>query len=165
MRCKRRCSAFKSFTSTGISHLWRCVWSLHFTSSHPIELIKCKMQVPFMSPSRSCRAPGPLALILAVYRHHGILGFWHGQLGTLIRETGGSAAWFEATKPLPPSCIQPWLFSTKDKSTLPIYQQMLAGATAGELQLCLLPGRHHQITDANRGSVRTTKGGRRTFWP
>ncbi|SLM40664.1 amino acid transporter arg-13 [Lasallia pustulata] len=49
----------------------------------PIELIKCKMQVPVASTSPY--APGPLSLIASVYRHQGFLGFWRGQLGTLIR--------------------------------------------------------------------------------
>ncbi|KAK9460191.1 mitochondrial carrier domain-containing protein [Lipomyces oligophaga] len=40
------------------------------------------------------RPPGALALIRQVYSDTGILGFWRGQLGTLFRETGGSAAWF-----------------------------------------------------------------------
>ena len=58
----------------------------------PIELVKCQMQVPL--EAGSTRGPGPLAIIAKIFRHHGIGGFWHGQLGTLIRETGGSAAWF-----------------------------------------------------------------------
>lgn len=27
---------------------------------------------------------------------HGIKGMWHGQSGTFLRETGGSAVWFGA---------------------------------------------------------------------
>ncbi|EGC43471.1 amino acid transporter [Histoplasma capsulatum var. duboisii H88] len=69
----------------------------------PVELIKCKMQVPPESGAASSssgslvsnkKAPGPISLIVAVFRHEGLLGFWRGQMGTLIRETGGSAAWF-----------------------------------------------------------------------
>ena len=101
----------------------------------PIELVKCQMQVP-LSPS-SVQGPGPLSIIASVFRHHGILGFWHGQLGTLIRETGGSAAWFgsyEGASALfrkhsarEPSSIA----GAANDDTLPLYQQMLAGATAG----------------------------------
>ncbi|MBE7182525.1 MAG: MC/SLC25 family protein, partial [Terriglobus roseus] len=60
----------------------------------PIELVKCKMQVPLDHLSDRSKAPGAWQIIRSVYRHHGILGFWRGQLGTLMRETGGSAAWF-----------------------------------------------------------------------
>ncbi|KAK5055966.1 hypothetical protein LTR84_012516 [Exophiala bonariae] len=102
----------------------------------PIELIKCKMQVlppPQMASQLGYtrpKAPGPLQLIKAVFRNHGLLGFWHGHMGTLIRETGGSAAWFgsyEAVK---------MLFLKADSSLsqisdVKIWQQMLAGAAAG----------------------------------
>jgi ornithine carrier protein len=100
----------------------------------PIELIKCQMQVPLSATSS--RRPSPVSLVASVYRHHGILGFWHGQLGTLIRETGGSAAWFgsyEATSAIfrhyPSSAIM-----SEDRTALnplPVWQQMASGATAG----------------------------------
>jgi ornithine carrier protein len=102
------------------------------------------MQVPVPSTSSATNAirvarPGVLALIASVYRHHGLRGFWHGQLGTLIRETGGSAAWFGTYegvslvfRELRPrhgsSATHP---STAQAAPLPIYQQMTAGAFAG----------------------------------
>ncbi|KAI9838663.1 MAG: hypothetical protein M1819_004977 [Sarea resinae] len=117
----------------------------------PIELIKCKMQVPLSPagpPGISRRhAPGPLSLIASVYRHHGLAGFWHGQLGTLIRETGGSAAWFGsyeavslAFRSLDAEASTSASTSTSPSTTttindspkpLPLYQQMAAGAAAG----------------------------------
>ncbi len=101
----------------------------------PIELIKCKLQVPVSASSSTLRAPGPLALVVAVYRHHGILGFWHGQMGTLIRETGGSAAWFGSYETVT-ALLRTYnrgsgTDADADASPLPIHQQMLAGATAG----------------------------------
>ncbi|EPS40924.1 hypothetical protein H072_5193 [Dactylellina haptotyla CBS 200.50] len=89
----------------------------------PIELIKCKMQVQAVShesaatTAASARASatgytpalgrayttatlqrpryaGPIALISEVIKVHGISGMWHGQMGTFLRETGGSAVWF-----------------------------------------------------------------------
>jgi ornithine carrier protein len=65
----------------------------------------------------------------AVYRHQGLSGFWRGQMGTLIRETGGSAAWFGSYE----GCKiilrkQPGITSDDQ---LPIWQKMLAGAVAG----------------------------------
>ncbi|KAI9769689.1 MAG: hypothetical protein M1840_003926 [Geoglossum simile] len=103
----------------------------------PIELIKCKMQVP----AATSPAQRPLSLITSIYHHQGLLGFWRGQLGTLIRETGGSAAWFgsyegvsaafrhylprKSTLSVDPS------ESSSEGSILPVYQQMIAGACAG----------------------------------
>ncbi|KAL1747997.1 mitochondrial carrier domain-containing protein [Schizophyllum fasciatum] len=63
----------------------------------PIELVKCKMQVQMLVPSSGAapaRLPGPISVFLGVLRTSGIKGLWLGQTGTLIRETGGTAAWF-----------------------------------------------------------------------
>jgi len=38
--------------------------------------------------------PGPWSIIRDAIRVDGVRGLWLGQTGTLIRETGGSAAWF-----------------------------------------------------------------------
>ncbi|KAF3113930.1 hypothetical protein TWF706_009286 [Orbilia oligospora] len=40
------------------------------------------------------RYAGPITLVSEVIKAHGILGMWHGQSGTFLRETGGSAVWF-----------------------------------------------------------------------
>jgi len=100
----------------------------------PIELVKCKMQVPV---SAAGYKPGPLTIIASVFRHHGVLGFWHGQMGTLIRETGGSAAWFGSYEAVSaffrkyyPTASSAIPHGT-DKPPLPLHQQMLAGAAAG----------------------------------
>ncbi|OAP63534.1 hypothetical protein AYL99_02761 [Fonsecaea erecta] len=103
----------------------------------PIELIKCKMQVP-LAPSNlasklgytTTRPLGPMQLITTIFRSQGLLGFWHGQLGTLIRETGGSAAWFGSYEGVK------MLFLRSDPSVnhvsdVKVWQQMVAGAAAG----------------------------------
>ena len=102
----------------------------------PIELVKCKMQVP-IHEGPLAKQPGPFSIIASVFRHQGFLGFWRGQLGTLIRETGGSAAWFGSFEGVS------LFFWTRAQGKanegeddvgarpLPIYQQLLAGATAG----------------------------------
>ena len=108
----------------------------------PVELVKCQMQVP-LEPGSS-RGPGALSIIGNVFRHHGILGFWHGQLGTLIRETGGSAAWFGSYEGVSalfrqyndrhvssPSGAPTAPVIDTSPPALPIHQQLLAGATAG----------------------------------
>ncbi|GAA5854078.1 hypothetical protein JCM8547_008217 [Rhodosporidiobolus lusitaniae] len=74
----------------------------------PVELVKCKMQVQnivaaealassssaALPPKPSSPAPGPVSITRGILRTQGLRGLWHGQTGTFIRETGGSAAWF-----------------------------------------------------------------------
>ncbi len=103
----------------------------------PIELIKCKMQVP-IPPSHlasdlgysTTRPLGPVQLIRTIFRTQGILGFWHGQLGTLIRETGGSAAWFGSYEGVKMLFLK-YDPSLSQISDVKIWQQMAAGAAAG----------------------------------
>ncbi|KAI9754224.1 MAG: MutS protein msh4 [Chaenotheca gracillima] len=111
----------------------------------PIELVKCQMQVPGPQVSSTARTgaalrPSIFSLIASIYRNHGLSGFWHGQLGTLIRETGGSAAWFGSYEGV--SLLFRRLHEDKGKRSLetetldplaplPTWQQMLAGACAG----------------------------------
>lgn len=118
----------------------------------PIELIKCKMQVPFtpahLGSELGYMTPkllGPFQLIKQVFKTQGVLGFWRGQLGTLIRETGGSAAWFgsyEGVKILferynivklradqQHTVVSQTLIPAS--STISLSQQVLAGAAAG----------------------------------
>lgn len=104
----------------------------------PIELIKCKMQVPLDTRGPSSARPRPLSLVAAIYRHHGVAGFWHGQTGTLIREMGGSAAWFGSYETISLAFRklrrQQQVTSGQkqdDTFSLPLYQQLLAGAVAG----------------------------------
>lgn len=96
----------------------------------PIELIKCKIQVPVESAGH--KPVGPLAMVARVFREEGLLGFWRGQLGTLIRETGGSAAWFGGYEGVS-SLLRSYSQSGAQDSAeaLPVYQQMIAGASAG----------------------------------
>ncbi|KAL8936066.1 MAG: hypothetical protein Q9211_004372 [Gyalolechia sp. 1 TL-2023] len=102
----------------------------------PIELVKCKMQYSVSPSSTSTLTRSPITVIASVFRQHGILGFWRGQLGTLIRETGGSAAWFGCYEG-----VSVGLRRYRDASTTrrlngrspssPIHHQLLAGASAG----------------------------------
>jgi len=97
----------------------------------PIELIKCKMQVPVRCATGITSTPGALTLIGTIYRQQGILGFWHGQLGTLIRETGGSAAWFGSFEGVSLFFRNARAADIPRERALPIWQQLLAGACAG----------------------------------
>ena len=113
----------------------------------PIELVKCQIQVPVIGSGTAQRGATILEVIASVFRHNGLLGFWHGQLGTLIRETGGSAAWFggyEGTSTLfrhyRPSALRSSASEssgnhsesiTSGRPSLPVWQQLISGAMAG----------------------------------
>ncbi|KAK3943643.1 amino-acid transporter arg-13 [Diplogelasinospora grovesii] len=107
----------------------------------PIELVKCKIQVPDPVEGTSARrAPlKPIPVIRDIWRHEGLRGFWHGQLGTLIREAGGCAAWFgskETTTKLlrdwnEKSATSPEELERLRAEALPLWQQAVAGASAG----------------------------------
>ncbi|KIH87607.1 mitochondrial ornithine carrier protein [Sporothrix brasiliensis 5110] len=119
----------------------------------PVELVKCKIQVPADSlPSAAGSATGtaktvnrnPLSVIRDVYRYGGLAGFWHGQVGTLIREAGGCASWFGSKETTSKLLREYNIRSAKAKADstpatlasvatdpLPLWQQAMAGASAG----------------------------------
>ncbi len=86
------------------------------------------MQVPVHGSSP---APRALSLIASIFRQQGLLGFWHGQLGTLIRETGGSAAWFGSFEGVSLGFRQLRGREIDSERPLRIDQQLMAGAMAG----------------------------------
>jgi len=113
----------------------------------PVELVKCKIQVPeppvgavagvAARPQTPLR---PIPVIKDIFRHEGLRGFWHGQLGTLIREAGGCAAWFGG-KETTTKLLRDWnerrfTGTEADRermraAALPLWQQAVAGASAG----------------------------------
>jgi len=116
----------------------------------PIELVKCRMQVPLQSTLDPTLGPrttlstatlSPLAVTRDVYRREGFKGFWRGQLGTFLRETGGTAAWFgsyEACSLFFKQRIQTGQAqhahqdqSEDETASLPLHLQMASGAIAG----------------------------------
>lgn len=140
-----------------------------FFSRTPIELIKCKMQVQMLvvPPSslslipaipvsgvvppvahRLAKLPGPMEVLKTVLRTTGFRGLWLGQTGTLIRETGGSAAWF-GSKEFTASLLlsyrsrkHPELNGGKQltKKDLLLWESAVSGASAGILyNLALFP--------------------------
>lgn len=136
----------------------------------PIELVKCKIQVP-ETEAGVVKAPlKPIPVIRDIFRHHGIMGFWHGQLGTLIREAGGCAAWFgskETTTKLLRDLNERNAKSQAELDSiranpLPLWQQALAGASAGmSYNFLFFPA------DTVKSRMQTTpiggSGGHRTF--
>lgn len=105
----------------------------------PIELVKCKIQVPPTASGAMAAPLRPIPVIKDIFRHEGLKGFWHGQMGTLIREAGGGSAWFGAKETITSMFYQ---LRTKNVTSeaerqrireqpLPLWQQALAGASAG----------------------------------
>jgi mitochondrial ornithine carrier protein len=105
----------------------------------PIELVKCKIQAPVLSDGRAGPPLRPLPVIRDIFRHEGLRGFWHGQLGTLIREMGGCSAWFGAKETTTALFYKMRLNKATSEAQkkeiltkpLPFWQQAVAGASAG----------------------------------
>jgi len=139
----------------------------------PIELVKCKIQVPGMADG-STSAPAslrPISVIRDVFKHEGLRGFWHGQLGTLIREAGGCSAWFgakETTTAMFYRLAAKSAESDKEREAilskpLPLWQQAIAGASAGvSYNFLFFPA------DTIKSRMQTVPVGgleeKRTFW-
>ncbi|KAK4039282.1 mitochondrial carrier domain-containing protein [Parachaetomium inaequale] len=110
----------------------------------PVELVKCKIQVPDTAMTGeggggAAKALRPIPVIKDIWRHQGLRGFWHGQLGTLIRESGGCAAWF-GSKETVTKLMREWnerrrravrREEKEEDDALPLWQQAVAGASAG----------------------------------
>jgi len=127
----------------------------------PIELVKCRMQVQMLgAEARSVAAvhavlpgaagsaavlgrpsfrelQGPFSIVASVVRAEGLRGLWLGQTGTLLRETGGAAAWFGANEAVSRFMLrrrakklgrEPSEMSKKD---LKSWESVVAGACAG----------------------------------
>ena len=62
-------------------------------SASPIPAVQFIGTVP-ANTHPTARLPGPIDVLKTVLKTTGFRGLWLGQVGTLIRETGGSAAWF-----------------------------------------------------------------------
>ncbi|KAF4335730.1 amino-acid transporter Arg-13 [Fusarium beomiforme] len=137
----------------------------------PIELVKCRIQAP-MSADGSAGAPlRPIPVIKQVFRHEGLRGFWHGQLGTLIREAGGGSAWFGAKE-----TVTSMFYQLKTKAAtseiekkrildipLPFWQQAIAGASAGvSYNFLFFPA--DTIKSRMQTSTVSDIRQRRTFW-
>ncbi|KAJ8489093.1 hypothetical protein ONZ45_g13716 [Pleurotus djamor] len=109
----------------------------------PIELVKCKMQVQMLAPvtSSSSSPMGPFAIIRSTIATSGLRGLWLGQTGTLIRETGGTAAWFSTKEFVAARLIEhrlatnpqsvTYASSHEGKPQLLIWESALSGSIAG----------------------------------
>jgi len=102
----------------------------------PIELVKCKMQVQMLvtpsTPGIAQSLPGPIAVLKSVVKNGGLRGLWLGQTATLIRETGGGAAWFTTKEYVARQLVARRKEKTNDKHLKP-WESAVAGACAGAM--------------------------------
>jgi len=66
---------------------------------HDLAYNKASAALAPSAPSAAvaaARPPGPIALIRSIIDVYGVRGLWLGHTGTILRETGSSAAWFVA---------------------------------------------------------------------
>lgn len=101
--------------------------STHPTNSKPFSTSSILRQT--QTPLTQASPMGPIALISDTFRRQGLRGLWLGQTGTLLRETGGSAAWFGAYETSTRFFIKTYKYHSK--SDLSAWQLMLSGALAG----------------------------------
>lgn len=103
----------------------------------PIELLKCKFQVENLKNLNNVNKSNSITAIAKnLYLQDGIKSLFKGQTATLVRECGGSMAWFGNYE------LVLHYFSTKStdpKNYKPkVYELMLAGASAGIGYNCTL---------------------------
>ena len=119
-------------------------------SVSPIPAIQFTGTAPLNTPP-TAKLPGPIEVVKTVLRKSGLRGLWLGQTGTLIRETGGSAAWF-GSKEFAAGLLlshrskkHPELVANNDgkpltKKDLLLWESAASGACAGVLyNLVLFP--------------------------
>lgn len=125
----------------------------------PIELVKCKMQVPLEKPGGIVTAPTIPGVIASIYRHQGLVGYWHGQFGTFIRETGGGAAWFGGYEGMK------ILFKSENTTDddLPVWQRMVSGSTAGAAYNFMFYPADTIKSRMQTEDVKQLTGGKKTF--
>ncbi|TID28128.1 hypothetical protein CANINC_002665 [Pichia inconspicua] len=103
----------------------------------PIELLKCKFQVDNLKNSNNVnKSQSITAIAKKLYKEDGIKSLFKGQTATLIRECGGSMAWFGNYEIV----LHYFSINSDDpKNYKPkVYELMLAGASAGIGYNCTL---------------------------
>lgn len=92
---------------------------------------------PIATTYQNLPLQGPIGLVRSTIAQHGVKGLWLGQMGTLIRETGGSSAWFTAYEIVSGFFLQrrqkalPTSAEKLTKADLKTWELMVAGACAG----------------------------------
>lgn len=91
------------------------------------------------TPRPNVPPDGPITMIISTVRTSGLRGLWLGQSGTLLRETGGSSAWFTTYEVASKAflarrqALSDSSGSTRQliKADLATYELMVSGALAG----------------------------------
>jgi solute carrier family 25 carnitine/acylcarnitine transporter 20/29 len=92
----------------------------------PVERLKCLIQVQKVSTGIA-KKKGPLDILREVYRKESLRGVFRGQCLTLVRDVGGSGAWYLTYESLL-KAMRPRDGTRDDVSLMSI---VLAGGTAG----------------------------------
>jgi ornithine carrier protein len=101
----------------------------------PVELVKCKFQVENLKTlnNKSLITKSIPEITKELYKSNGLKALWKGHLATMIRECGGSMAWFGNYE----FVIE--YFANGEKNYKPkIHELMIAGASAGIGYHCTL---------------------------
>ncbi|KAH9933921.1 mitochondrial carrier domain-containing protein [Fomitopsis serialis] len=77
------------------------------------------------------KLPGPISVLTSVVRTTGFRGLWLGQTATLIRETGGGAAWLASEEAVATFLLTRRHIPSKDKKELRPWKSAVSGAAAG----------------------------------
>lgn len=112
------------------------------------------------------KLPGPIAVLTSVVRDTGLRGLWLGHTGTLLRESGGGAAWFSAKEGVASLLLA--RRGRTDKRELRAWESGVAGACAGvAYNVALFPAdtvKSAMQTEAELRGPRRAGGARATFF-
>ncbi|KAJ3517915.1 hypothetical protein NLJ89_g199 [Agrocybe chaxingu] len=87
---------------------------------------------PAEAISPPAKPPGPIALTRSIIDEYGVRGLWLGHTGTLLRETGGCAAWFVCKEYVARKLVEHRIHQTPSASTdLLAWESAFSGAVAG----------------------------------
>lgn len=121
--------------------------------------------------NRMAALPGPIQVFKNVLRTNGVRGLWLGQTGTLLRETGGCAAWFGTKEAICDALLarRRHQLPEGDRLELKEWESAIAGACAGvSYNVVLFPADSVKSALQTEEELRprngASDGARRTFW-
>ncbi|KAJ3218994.1 hypothetical protein HK099_004843, partial [Clydaea vesicula] len=134
----------------------------------PVELIKCNLQVQDLAKVNQgkLKYSGPMGVIFSTIKYKGFTGLFQGQVGTLMREAVGNAAWFGAYETACTGFIKRKQSLTNNlnfsKKNLSNIELMTAGALAGmSYQAAFFPA---DVVKSRQQTQEVLTGLNRNFW-